>query len=205
MDVKQKKIGIYKIISPTNRIYIGQSIDIDFRFSYYKKLNCKVQRRLYNSLLKYGPENHIFEILELCVIDELNKLERKWQDYYDVTGKSGLNLCLVNTEDKRRVFNEESVEIMKKKLSLLHTGDRNPFYGKKHTKETCIKMGLSRIGNKNALGNKREIGCNSPKAKIILDLDVGIFYSIGELSNNLKISVYKLKQHIKNSKKYIIC
>lgn len=197
-------IGIYKIVSPSGRVYVGQSIDIDLRFSYYKKLNCKRQKRLYNSLLKYGPESHIFEILELCVINDLNKVERKWQDYYDVMNKNGLNLCLTNTDAKRRVFNKESVEIMKKKLSALMSGENNPFYGKKHSKETCIKMGLSRVGNKNAIGGRREIGINSHKAKIILDLEVGIFYSIGELSNNLGISIYKLKQNIKSSKKYIL-
>lgn len=42
--------GIYKIISPTNKIYIGQAIDIIFRINQYEKLNCKNQRKLYNSL-----------------------------------------------------------------------------------------------------------------------------------------------------------
>ena len=38
-------IGIYKITSPTKRIYIGQSINIEKRFKSYEKLNCKSSDR----------------------------------------------------------------------------------------------------------------------------------------------------------------
>lgn len=47
-------IGIYKITSPSNKIYIGQSIDIDKRKEYYSKLRCQGQRRLFYSLQKHG-------------------------------------------------------------------------------------------------------------------------------------------------------
>ena len=56
-------IGIYKITSPLGYIYIGQSINIDYRFNVYKKLKCKSQLRIYNSFVKYGVDNHIFEII----------------------------------------------------------------------------------------------------------------------------------------------
>jgi hypothetical protein len=56
----EKIIGIYKITSPSNKIYIGQSNNILYRWKYcYKKLNCKSQRHLYNSLMKYGFDNHV--------------------------------------------------------------------------------------------------------------------------------------------------
>jgi hypothetical protein len=45
------KIGIYKITSPTNKVYIGQSIKINERKRKYKKLDCKNQPKIYNSLL----------------------------------------------------------------------------------------------------------------------------------------------------------
>ena len=49
-------IGIYKITSPTKKIYIGQSINIEYRIESYKKLiRCKKQIKLYNSLKKYLP------------------------------------------------------------------------------------------------------------------------------------------------------
>ena len=49
------KIGIYKIVSPSEKIYIGQSINIEKRWEKnYKTLKCKTQTKLYNSLKKYG-------------------------------------------------------------------------------------------------------------------------------------------------------
>lgn len=78
-------IGIYKITSPSGKIYIGQSINIERRWiKSYKNLQCKSQTRLYNSLKKYGPENHIFEIIEECSINELIDQETKWKLYYNV-------------------------------------------------------------------------------------------------------------------------
>ena len=47
-------IGIYKIINPKGKIYIGQSIDIDRRFNEYKKLQCNQSKKIYYSLKKYG-------------------------------------------------------------------------------------------------------------------------------------------------------
>lgn len=91
---------IYKIISPSNRIYIGQTVNFKIRYKKYKNLNCKRQIRLYNSFLKYGVENHIFEIVEECLIENLNNRERYYQDLYNVLNDKGLNCKLTTTNDK---------------------------------------------------------------------------------------------------------
>ena len=58
-------VGIYKITSPSGRVYIGQSVNIEKRFlSYSKLLRCKTQIKLFRSFLKYGVINHIFETIE---------------------------------------------------------------------------------------------------------------------------------------------
>lgn len=94
-------IGIYKITSPTNRVYIGQSVNIEKRWKDYNLLkNCKPQIKLYRSLIKYGIINHKFEIIEECSIEQLNERERYWQDYYNVLGLMGLNCILQKTGDK---------------------------------------------------------------------------------------------------------
>ena len=49
-----KVCGIYKITSPTNKVYIGQSIDVENRLKRYKYFVSKKQTRLYYSILKYG-------------------------------------------------------------------------------------------------------------------------------------------------------
>ena len=67
--------GIYKIENPVGKIYIGQSADIESRLAYYKKLKCKSQPLLYNSLKKYGFDSHKIEILVTCSLAELDTLE----------------------------------------------------------------------------------------------------------------------------------
>ena len=93
-------IGIYKITSPTGKVYIGQSTDIGKRLGAYKRLECKSQTRLYNSIVKYDFYHHIFEVIEECAIEQLNIRERYWQDVYDVLSKKGLNCRLTGTDDR---------------------------------------------------------------------------------------------------------
>jgi group I intron endonuclease len=78
-----KLTGIYKITSPTNKIYIGQSINIENRFKQYKYTsnNKIIGPKLYNSLKKYGSSNHKFEIIEECSIDQLNEREIYWKKH----------------------------------------------------------------------------------------------------------------------------
>lgn len=85
-------IGIYKITSPTGKIYIGQSVNISFRWNQYKSLHKTViGRKLYNSLKKHGWESHYKEIIEECDLNKLNEREIYWGVYFDVLGKTGLN------------------------------------------------------------------------------------------------------------------
>jgi group I intron endonuclease len=67
--------GIYRFTSPSNKVYIGQAVNIKKRFCSYRYLNCKTQIKLYRSFLKYGFEKHKFEILEECSREKLNECE----------------------------------------------------------------------------------------------------------------------------------
>jgi group I intron endonuclease len=84
-------IGIYKITSPSNKIYIGQSINIERRFKEYKRIAKRSAGvKIINSLLKYGPENHVFEVIEECNENQLNEREIFWKQYYKSV-EHGLN------------------------------------------------------------------------------------------------------------------
>lgn len=75
--------GIYKITSPNNRVYIGQSVDIHERWKfYYKPSQTKKQPKVHRSFTKYGVENHVFEIIEECSIEQLDERETFWKLYY---------------------------------------------------------------------------------------------------------------------------
>jgi group I intron endonuclease len=162
-------IGIYKITSPSGKIYIGQSVDIEKRFNTYKLLNCKKQYRLYNSFLKYGVDKHKFEILCECSLEELNEKERYYQDTFSVINKNGLNCKLTNTNDRSGKYSEETKnniskgkkgyihsEETKKKISETKKGrkiseeEMNNRLGRKPTEETKKKMSQSQKGRKHS-------------------------------------------------------
>jgi group I intron endonuclease len=109
-------IGIYKITSPTGRIYIGQSINIEARFYVYKKKHCKKQPALFNSLSKHGVDNHFFEVIEECEISALNERERYYQDLFFVIEK-GLNCKLTKTNDKSGYISQASIQ--KRTLTMM--------------------------------------------------------------------------------------
>lgn len=97
-----KNCGIYKITSPTGRVYIGQAINIKRRWRSYELLtpSIKNQKLLYRSFIKYGIVNHQFDIIEYCSEEDLNCSERFWQDYFDVLN-GGLNCKLTECGEKR--------------------------------------------------------------------------------------------------------
>lgn len=94
-NIKRRKriCGIYKITSPTGRIYIGQSVDINQRKCKYRCLNCKSQTKIYASLHKYGWDKHKFEIIHVCEPDKLNELEAYYITLYNTfNSRYGMNL-----------------------------------------------------------------------------------------------------------------
>ena len=101
-------IGIYKITNPKDKIYIGQTIDFERRIYQYKMLNCKEQPKLYNSLKKYGFENHKIELIYQCDIDSLTFFERYYQEIYKTIEDNNLNCFLVTTKDKTGKHTDET-------------------------------------------------------------------------------------------------
>ena len=106
-------IGIYKITSPSKKVYIGQSIDIEKRFKGYKSSLHQSSGLLKKSFFKYGTDSHIFEVLEECDIAELNIRERYHQDKFNVVGEYGLNSILTNPVLNIKYFKRKINEINK--------------------------------------------------------------------------------------------
>lgn len=85
-------VGIYKITSPSGKIYIGQSIDLEKREYYYKRgVIESIGRKIFNSLYKYGWVNHKFEIVEICEKKDLDDREIFWIKNFDCVNV-GLNI-----------------------------------------------------------------------------------------------------------------
>jgi group I intron endonuclease len=119
MALSMTNVGIYKIASPTGKVYIGQSWDLNARRKAYSKAACKGQHLILNSLLKYGWENHKWEIL-LYLTDNTTQ---KWMDYWEISFISFYKDCgleLLNI--KPGGFGGKLTEEIKIKISLANKG-----------------------------------------------------------------------------------
>lgn len=160
----KKTCGIYKITSPTNKIYIGQSICIEKRKNRYSCGGCKNQFKIRASIQKHGWKSHKFEIIKECKQEELNYWEIYYINLYDTFGtehglnlqKGGLNRKEITDETRVRISQSGKNRYLKYK----HPNKDIPMSdeqkeklrrhntGKKHTEETRRKMSESAKGKK---------------------------------------------------------
>lgn len=140
-----KKIGIYKITSPSEKVYIGQSIDIENRFKTYLRYACKSQPKLLASLKSHGSENHKYEILLLCEKEQLATQEKYFVDYFQsFNSYHGLNVRDGGGNRASLSFEQ------KQKIS-------NSLKGKKHSEERIEKNRLGQLGKKLSQEHKEKI------------------------------------------------
>lgn len=163
-------IGIYKITSPSGKVYIGQSRDIKKRWSSHRRSGRTT--KLYSSFRKYGVKYHKFEViheLKECDAsqDEMDRLEQYYMDLYREHGFELLNLqeagrSAVPSEETRRKMSEAQKgkkvsEETKRKLSKINSGKNHPKYGTKHSKETRDKISKANKGNKRSEEVKKKL------------------------------------------------
>lgn len=153
-------VGIYKIQSPSGRVYIGQSINMCARKSKYRRIQCHGQRYLFSSLSKYGFESHTFEIIHPLPKDTtqevLNAYECLYMDLYKSCGIKLLNIRHGGHNGKQ---SPESIE----KSRIANTG-------RKASAETKIKMSISGKGRRMSEDTKRKIiSTKKEKGNLIAD------------------------------------
>jgi group I intron endonuclease len=128
---------IYKITNPNGKIYIGCTIDFKRRLSEYRRLRIAKQVKLYNSLTKYGYDNHKFEIIEECSDEILHEREIYFIKHYNCI-EEGLNIRLGNrtgalTEDTKQKI---SAALKGRKVTWESKGPK----GYKYTEEQKEKL-----------------------------------------------------------------
>lgn len=217
----QPLIGVYAILNPKSQIYIGSSNNIERRFYQYRGLYESSQPKLFNSLKKYGPENHNFIVLEYCELENLFKKEREWGEYFNsLDREKGLNLMLPRCGDIKTAMSEETkAKIGKahrgKALSKEHrkallnsvkgkkqtpehiekrkmVGERNPAYGKAYFKG-MKHTEQTKMKMSEVRKGKNKYGTNS-NAKKVLDKETNIIYgSAKEVSEIYEINYSTLK------------
>lgn len=152
--MKDKIICIYMIISPSAKVYIGQTVDFERREKQYKNKISKNQIKISNSFKKYGSENHLIEILETCNYLDLNEKERYWQDEYKVLGEFGLNCRLTETSTKSGYFSIEA----RNKLSKAKKGQ-------KFSEEHKQNISIATTGKKLSDETKEKMRNKSPELR----------------------------------------
>ena len=176
---------IYKITSPTNRIYIGQSWDFEERISYYRTLNCKGQTKVYNSLNKYGYSNHKIDILEQFYDISQEQLDSRevywWKHYIDL----GFDMLNIREPGKGgRLAETTKIKISKKlkgrKLSPVHKANViKALIGREMSPKIRQKISESNSGTKNGMFG-RTGDMNTTSKKVINTITQEIFGSVAE-------------------------
>ncbi|HEX5186721.1 MAG TPA: hypothetical protein VFV86_07505, partial [Nitrososphaeraceae archaeon] len=137
MKIYKEMICIYKITSPSGAINIGQTWNIKIRFKIYSNNNCKGQIKLYNSLKKYGWDNHQKEILvtlnENISQETLDWYETFWWKIYKDAGFEMMNIKKPGSKGKH---SKDTIKKMK-----------NSHLGKKLTKEHIENLKKPRPGS----------------------------------------------------------
>lgn len=154
------RIGIYKIkCLSNNKVYIGSSVNIENRWEFHKnelKNNIHGNHYLQKAWNKYGRDNFIFGVIELCEAGQLQEREQYWLDYFGGLDDSN-NYNLIEPRPSGRVSREV---VEKRRLACI---------GKKRSNEFKEKRRLNMLGNKRNLGKnlsdetKRKIGDNNRK------------------------------------------
>lgn len=149
--------GIYKITSPSGRVYIGQSWDIYTRWRSHKNEK-RFKGALQFSFIKHGYLNHTFEIIHELPLDVsmgiMDEYEILYINQYRNTGHTMLNMApggaggkgYKHTEEAKKKMSEFAKKrgVSAEKIALMHKANT----GKKLKPETKEKIRQSLLGIK---------------------------------------------------------
>jgi group I intron endonuclease len=206
-----KICGIYKITSPSGKIYIGQSKDIKKRIYHYNGKLGIGQPKIHNSIIKYGWNMHIFEVIHECLESELNDYEKYYIKFYD-TFNTKHSLNLNEGGNTIKMLNETKIKISntlkgikrsketKIKISNAKKGVHTYFPSKQTRDKLCIAIkGLKRSKETKEKMSKSKTGLiHTDKTKLKISKTKSSVYKIYNQNNEL---FHKIHGNIKNELK----
>jgi len=164
-------IGIYRLLFPSGKSYIGQSMGLEARLKTYSAHHCKSQVALYNALSKYGFDNVTVEILYSCEKIThgkfmLNILEKHAIKKYNSLYPGGYNLTTGGdsftfsdaTKEKQRISAKNKPPIKDSTRLKLSISNKN----KVRSAESRRNISLGKMGYKCSEEHKR----NMSKARL---------------------------------------
>lgn len=136
-------IGIYSIQSPSGKLYIGSSKNIEYRWKQYRWGSHKNKNTpIIRSLLKHGWINHSFQVIYECREEELLEKEQMLIDFY----KPELNCQMIVSRPPSQKGKKRSEETKVKISEAVKARTTNVWTGRKHTEETKRKMSKAKKG-----------------------------------------------------------
>jgi len=152
--------GIYKIINlKNNKVYIGQSKNIYKRCEEHKhNLNINKHKNIHlqNAWNKYGEDNFLFEIIEICELDLLDNIEKLYISKYNSMNRD----CGYNKEsggNKGKIKSIDSCLKMSIARKSKYSGKNHPLYGKPRSEETKLKLKVANTGKTHSEETKDKI------------------------------------------------
>lgn len=155
---------IYKYVSPSGKIYIGQTLNEERRRNEFLNMNNKYGGlKIFNARKKYGPENFTYEVIFekeyndiLIANEELNKLEIFYIEKFNSI-KNGYNIsiggdsirCVMLDNDCK----ERAINTLKKRYE--EGTIVNPFKGHKHTEKTKQVLREKALGRPSAFKGRK--------------------------------------------------
>lgn len=114
-----KIVGIYKITSPSGRVYIGQSWDMKKRWYNYRGNVANKQHHLHASFRKYGARNHEYKVVHELPSDTSQEVMDSYEQLYmDLYRGCGMKLMNLKEGGSKGKHTEESL----KRMSIALTG-----------------------------------------------------------------------------------
>ena len=145
--MNNKVTGIYGILNiESGKWYVGQAVDIHKRWHDHTYLLNKGEHKnkhLQNAWNKRGEGAFLFRILEECPASELNDREKFWIATKD-SHANGYN----KTDGGEGIKGWTAPDWYRKQKSEANAGEKNPFYGRKHSEETRAKLRATHAGQR---------------------------------------------------------
>lgn len=197
--------GIYRCLCLENDCsYVGQAQSLLIRqYHHTSALNCNKHQNQYlqRSWNKYGPDAFVWEVLELCPVEDLDEREIFWIEELDsfkhgfncTAGGGGLRGYKQSDETKakhaavtrsiwtpeRRARQSERMRDPNSPARLV--GPRNPAYGKDHSGAKNGMYGRHHTEAANELNRQAHLGRKNTNSKPVICVETNTFYwSMGE-------------------------
>ena len=150
---------IYMYVNKVNgKRYVGKAKDFIERHKRHLKGKLLIDKKL----REYGEENFEIIILEENVEtdSQLGQLEDFYITKYDTYCKNGKGYNIAeggHGGDTLKGMTDEQRQEIKDKQSKAFSGEKNPMYGKKHSKEAKVKQAKAKKGKKLSKETKQKI------------------------------------------------